>query len=271
MGQSRRHPNYKTGFATRDLSDAPNLWKGNVGLWAPSLGPTGLTLRDQSGFRNDGILTNMASDDWVISGNPRSPGYVLALNGSTNYVSVGNFGGGIGFTDIAILFWFKTSVGDNDFVISKDGAGNNVGDASMKIVSDKLQFFDDWTNIDVTSSANVTDGNWHHGVFTLSSTDGYRLFLDGKLVDEDATTGNTIWNNSTDLQFGTVLGGSFSFGGQLGSTSIYNRALLPSEIQHLYDKPLDMLTPRSRVFLSAGFVRPKVYGSLAHDRQGLAG
>ena len=36
----------------------PGLWRGCVGAWAPCLGPTGLTLRDWSGLKNHGTLTN---------------------------------------------------------------------------------------------------------------------------------------------------------------------------------------------------------------------
>jgi hypothetical protein len=61
---------YSNGFAPRDGSPLyPELWRGCVGAWNPGLGPTGLTLIDWSGYRNDGTLTNMdAAGDWVASG-----------------------------------------------------------------------------------------------------------------------------------------------------------------------------------------------------------
>ena len=61
---------YSNGFAPRDGQPLyPELWRGCVGAWCPSLGPTGLTLRDWSGFGNHGTLTNMdPGTDWVLSG-----------------------------------------------------------------------------------------------------------------------------------------------------------------------------------------------------------
>jgi hypothetical protein len=53
-------PSYDSGFAQSiGESRNPHLWDGLVGLWVPSLGPTGDTLYDVSGFENHGSLTNM--------------------------------------------------------------------------------------------------------------------------------------------------------------------------------------------------------------------
>jgi hypothetical protein len=75
---------YANGFAPRDGQPLyPELWRGCVGAWAPCLGPTGLTLRDWSGFGNHGTLTNMvAGDDWV----PNQGRYALDFDGSNDYV-----------------------------------------------------------------------------------------------------------------------------------------------------------------------------------------
>ena len=60
---------YANGFAPRDgMPLYPELWRGCVGAWNPGLGPTGLTLRDWSGFGNHCTLTNMdPGTDWVTS------------------------------------------------------------------------------------------------------------------------------------------------------------------------------------------------------------
>jgi len=50
---------YSNGFAPRDgMPLYPSLWRGCVGAWAPCIGPTGLTLRDWSGYSGHGVLTN---------------------------------------------------------------------------------------------------------------------------------------------------------------------------------------------------------------------
>jgi hypothetical protein len=78
---------YANGFAPRDGQPLyPELWRGCVGAWNPGLGPTGLTLRDWSGFGNHGTLTSMeAASDWVVSGGR----YALDFDGSNDFVNCG--------------------------------------------------------------------------------------------------------------------------------------------------------------------------------------
>jgi len=52
---------YLNGFAPRDGQPLyPSLWRGCVGAWNPGLGPSGLTLRDWSGFANHGVLSGQS-------------------------------------------------------------------------------------------------------------------------------------------------------------------------------------------------------------------
>lgn len=79
------HGSYANGFAPRDGQPLyPELWRGCVGAWAPCLGPTGLLLRDWSGFGNHGALTTVtASSFWT----PYTGGYSGLLPDSSAYVS----------------------------------------------------------------------------------------------------------------------------------------------------------------------------------------
>jgi len=63
----------------------PSLRQGLVGAWCPSLGATGYTLHDQSGYNNHGTLTNMdAGTDWVASGD----GLALDFDGANDYIDI---------------------------------------------------------------------------------------------------------------------------------------------------------------------------------------
>lgn len=65
----------------------PNLWRGCVGAWCPSRGPTGTTLFDHSAYARHGTLNSMdAGTDWVASGS----GLALDLDGTNDYVSIDN-------------------------------------------------------------------------------------------------------------------------------------------------------------------------------------
>ena len=102
---SNRRPSYKSGFARyAGESMRPGLWKGLVGLWAPMLGPTGVTLGDWSGRRKHGTLTNMdPATDWV----PGPMGRALDFDGSDDYVDV-PFGKGLNVGgDYTACYWAK--------------------------------------------------------------------------------------------------------------------------------------------------------------------
>ena len=96
-------PSYAQGFARNAAeSENPGLWKGLVCKWAPSLGVTGLTLRDQSGHHNHGTLTGMdPAVDWVGS----SMGVALDNFSETAYVATGFFPSGVHRT---LMFWGAT-------------------------------------------------------------------------------------------------------------------------------------------------------------------
>jgi hypothetical protein len=78
---------YANGFAPRDGEPLfPELWRGCVGAWNPGLGPTGLTLRDWSPYKNHGTLTGMdAGTDWVAS----QGRYALDFDGVNDKVQLG--------------------------------------------------------------------------------------------------------------------------------------------------------------------------------------
>jgi hypothetical protein len=60
-----------------------SLRQGLVGAWCPSLGPSGNTLIDRSGYGNHGTLTDMdAATDWVSG----RFGWALDFDGSDDYV-----------------------------------------------------------------------------------------------------------------------------------------------------------------------------------------
>ena len=109
---------YANGFAPRDGQPLyPELWRGCVGAWNPGLGPTGLTLRDWSGFGNHGTLTNMELDtDWT----PSQGKWSLALDGTNESVLCG---GGTFFQlqTLTLSSWCSsTSSGTFRSIISKD-------------------------------------------------------------------------------------------------------------------------------------------------------
>lgn len=154
-------------------------------------------------------------------------------------------GGSAGLTDASISIWFKMPgdvAGNHDYLISRDAAGTNPGDFSIRLNAStgKLEAIDQYNGVSLFSAASLeNDTNWHHVLFTLDATNGYKLYIDGTLEDSYATTGNTIWNNNENLTLGRGSSGdkNFRFTGLLDDVRIYDRALTAGELQALIFEP----------------------------------
>lgn len=251
-------PSYQQGYARNASESAnPGLWKGLVGLWAPSLGPTGLTLRDISGYGNHGTLTNFADIGaaWRL-GDPRSGGYGLQFEGDlrdefillerTISVSVFTLLANVYITDY-----------DDDRTIFSSVASNSwsLRPTSVRIIAGG----DAETS---SAAAVVPSGEWHQAALTKSGVN-IEYWVDGTLRGTDAFESDVTFsmdrigiNNISD-----------EFDGAMSQASVYNRVLSPSEIYDHYVRPNDHLTLRPRVFPAAvaaavGTVNPLVMGSI---------
>jgi len=249
-------PSYHNiGFAHSAAESARSLdWDGLVGLWLPTLGPSGLTLRDWSGYGNHGSLVSMVeATDWVLDG---ELGYVLNYDATDNNVKMGDNGPlpGLGDGSFTLSAWFKTSNTSKAFmqIVTRDnntdqGAeGRRLLAISATDASSRTPEFVifDGTNIPrATATLNYDDGNWHHivGVRDVEA-DVLILYMDGNAeiisVEDSTTTSiNTARHvfyisNTNDLD--TFPG---EFDGSIGPVRIYNRVLTPSEVLEQYFDP----------------------------------
>ncbi len=256
-------PSYKTGYARNaGKSENPGLWDDLRGLWVPALGPTGLTLRDVSGHKNDGTLTLMApATDWVMS----EKGWVLDYDGANTYVDCGDaddFSFGNGTRDwpfsVSALVNMRdatnftgaakyTSVGGLEWRFSTDGA-------------DKWLFLMYDTSVNkfiarLTDALTGRENDWMHvvGVYDGSSVlAGISIYIDGVRADTaDWTAAPYVAMEplNQSVRIGRIL--SAESNGQIGPVSLYGRILAHSEIQQLYADPFAALQPRSRAFAAA--------------------
>ncbi len=251
------NPSYAQGFATREQSNAPGLWKGVQGLWTSSLGPTGLTLRDQSGFGNHGQLQNMdPATDYVPSGNPRLPGYVLELLYANSQTIELSPRPSFSATDhYTATWWMRTdgaAAGSNNGIYRSGAPSHGVYGWWVARSTGKLWGRHNGSDV-VTGNTGipVTDGLWHQIAVTWDGVD-VRLYDDGIEFGSLGIVTGSAWDV---YRFGRQSVSEY-YTGQLGLFVFYNRALLSSEIQHLYDRPLDMLTPRSRGYPATAAAPP---------------
>ena len=259
---SHIRPSWKQGYARSAGESAnPGLWDGVVGACYPSLGPTGLVLRDVSGRHNHGTLTNMdPATDWVMT----EKGWALDFDGSDDYVLPAQ-GLSVG-TEFAVSVRLKTTTmatlktvfgsvddGGND-IISLHFNANEVDAASVGETFWQVRHTSASTR-NVAISANIYDGEWHNIVSTRSGSDT-AIWVDGQAQSLTVGTSALVASDPITLQYPMTIGAR-NLRGVIDRHSVYlldplviwDRSLAPSEIQHLYTDPYAMLRPRSRLSL----------------------
>lgn len=254
-------PSWKGGFA-RSIGESafPSLRKGLVGAWIPSLGPTGLTLKDVSGFGNDGVLTNMATDDWVVG----EKGYALDYDGVDEYVDLGTSWdklNGVGALSFSV--WIKSSVASFSGFDGIIGIGDS-GDRPLWLYGKSTTSSIIWhsgtttTQQDININAGVVVQNvWTCFSGTWDGVNG-TLYQDGQVIGVDTSNGNVLKTLTNEPRRIGDIGGIATFDGEIGSLLIWNRWLSPNEIQKLYIDPMAPFR-RRQVF---GYVSGATAGGL---------
>lgn len=232
-------PSYGQGFARNAAQSAfSELWRGLVGLWSPSLGPTGLTLHDWSGHKNDGILTSMdAATDWTVT----ERGYANDYDGAAHFIDLGDI---LPFNEtlFSVVVWMRLSVlGVRNTILSKEGDSGSSPAIPIMINSNaagnllelgigngtSFQFL-------IGTTALVAD-RWYHVAITRDDIDG-RIYLDGR---QESTTGSLVSGtiaNSHPVYIGARNHNTFPawFNGHIGDASLYDRVLTQNEITKIY-------------------------------------
>ena len=239
-------PSWKQGFARYGhLSAAPGLWKRLVGLWVPSLGPTGLTLRDLSGFGNHGTLTNMdPAADWVTTGQRGIP-WALDFDGSNQSVYAPlakavtypfTMSGIVDISSASAELAF--SVGDSGGTLY---AGLRVDNNARLIIARPGQ----------VGANNTVAPGIHHVVIVFHAANLAELYADGVLLGTETDVASAATFNRAAVG---VSADSTPFGfytGPIGNVSLWDQALAPSEIQQLHADPMAMFRRRIQIFPAA--------------------
>lgn len=230
---------YYTGFAPRDGFPAcPRLWDGCIGAWCPSLGPTGLVLRDWSGLGSHGILTNTTlSTAWTIS----SGKYAVLLDGSNDQIVMGDLACLEPSFRVSITAWVIPTVSTQatDASILSKEYSNPRGSpfCSYKFgVSGsqkyKFEFANGGAIRQVIGSTSPSAGVQ---VFLAGTYDGAiaRLYVNGVQEATLSTSGNLAYSNGR-LLLGTDETGGSPYSGAVDDIRVYDRALTTNDISFLY-------------------------------------
>jgi hypothetical protein len=219
---------YANGFAPRDGEPLfPELWRGCVGAWNPGLGPSGLTLRDWSPYKNHGTLTNMdAGTDWVAS----QGRYVLDFDRTDDYVGMG--GTPVSGRNVIVSFWVRVLAINNSyfprilciadgthslqFVLDDGGSGNE----QLNTKSSEYQSGTSATRWGYRPVAST----WEHVLaFFNPGVSTTRLWRNG--VEQAGASANNVGAVATTGTFVGVrsdLNAVTFFGGQVDDIRIYH-------------------------------------------------
>lgn len=214
----------------------PGLWRQCVGAWTPCLGPTGLMLRDWSGYKNHGTLTNMdPPTDWVLSGS----GYALNFDGTNDTISTASRG--VSAAPRTVCAWFRTSrsLSSGQYMGIVGFGSNSTGAAFFFGFGNDPQFGATGFGVsqfgDAVGSTGYNNGIWNHGcvvnVGTLWSVYVNGVFVTSKTMTTNSGSNNTVTIGSWTLA--TALGSSANFDGDIDDVRIYSRAVTEQEIRLL--------------------------------------
>lgn len=247
MSNSIIIPSFRQGFARGSLSQRPNLWKGLVGCWKPSLGVTGMELIDVSGWHNHGTLINMTLDDWAISGNPKLPGYALDFDGVDDYVEIADSDILTPSTALSIFVWVNANAWNatSDGLVFKYNGGDSQRSWSMGMAATgKLQItlsstVSPFNGIQRRSTTAMGTGDWFAVGFVFDgNSTSLRLYENGVelgTTDIIGSVPSSLANNTRPVFIGYNDLTDY-FNGTIGDVRIYNRALSASEIWDIYQR-----------------------------------
>jgi hypothetical protein len=221
---------YAPGLRTPFAPMFPSLWDGAVGAWCMSLGPTGGTLYDFSGYQNDGTLTNMDPDtDLVIDG---GGGYALDFDGSNDYVDFGTHPPSkITNSPMTVSAWTKPNIGSGYRRVINRELHFLFGAFNSQFLFAMGNGVNAWNSLTTFGAdAILTNGVWYN---LVASYDGSSVTGHVNGVDVGSITANMV-ASSRKLFLSAYDGGFPVFGqdwkGLIDDVRIYNRVLSPEEI-----------------------------------------
>ena len=205
-----------TGTTITDISDYP------IGLGDPS---------------RNGTMSNISFT---------SP--YFTYNGTNSQVSVlDNPTLEPGSGEFTMEAWFyKTSTVGSSVVLGKFDDGGSSSDVSYSIRTSNANLFaqiGDGTggvlNVDYVNSTSYTisANTWYQAVYVWKPGVSLETFINGTSIGTVSTSMSSILNSTNPLYLGRYNGGEFAqnFGGRIGITRLYKKALSSSEVLSNYN------------------------------------
>ena len=262
---SSNNPSYRSGFYSPRRGGTPkypSLWDGCVGAWAPSLGQTGLTLRDESVFGNHGTI--VGPTNWIVrhgktgllfDGNTSTTEYAIRL-GKTVFDTSGSYTAHCQFSVDALATGSERSIFSKINFIGRTGFAIATSDFTNEFYI-KIADGAGRTNTTIAATANKLTSV----AFTYDQTT-LRIFVDGIIQST-----STVSRNSDSTGFDAFIGASHRtdntvsgvFNGVVFDTRFVNRIMSDSEIWLLANN--NAFESKRRLAVRSGAASPS--GTLA--------
>ncbi len=245
-------PSYRAGFYAPQRGGRakyPQLWRGCVGAWCPSLGQTGLVLRDQSLCGSHGTLTNMdPATDWIVSQGQQ----VLDFDGSNDTVVTPLTVGG--FDAITFMVWCQTAAPAGAYHYC--GCWNTVGQRVAAIYSGVMEVSPNGLQTGVYGTINasaIPANKMNCLVGTWKANSKVKMYCNGSLISTSSSAPPSAYNVGTQFTIGRMASNNLPFLGQIGMVAAWNRELTASEAAVLARSQSVMFERvRRRAYPSAG-------------------
>lgn len=203
---------------------------------------SGTTADDSTGRVQDGAVTGAT---WVSGLN----GNALSFDGTDDGVVAGASAALTGAGDFTLGAWVKLNAGAGAGMIIQQrepGSAGIEGEYLVKMnASGTVNFFvyNGGYQFNITSSATINDGLWHHVVATRSGADG-RVYVDGALAGQGSGAVKALQPLTVALGY-DYRDNNARLNGLLDDARIYERALSATEITQLFT---DFNAPRPPAF-----------------------
>ena len=207
-----------------------------------------LDAADQNSYVNGSAIWNDLSRNNLTGSLINGPtfnsnnGGSIVLNGTTQYVNLGNNNLGVEVQDKSGCAWIYQTATTSTVagIIDKDFESNSItyGGWGFWITSANKMSFWLQGNKDLTDTGtSITNNTWQHISFSYNSAaKAVSFYLNGIFTSTitNATIVEKI-SNTTPLKLGAIRAGSNFYTGRIASALVYNRQLLATEVQQNYN------------------------------------
>jgi hypothetical protein len=163
-------------------------------------------------------------------------GQAGVFNGTSSYINIDAIN--LPLNDFTVSAWANTN-NATPYGMIVSTFKNGQGQMYFTFYQNQLVYADLYSSGSQTLSSpsgSIQNNTWYHCVITKSSTNGIKLYLNGSLVDSNASTTNLKTNSNGQNRIGHYFSPNplDYFNGEIDQFRIFNRALRPYEVEALY-------------------------------------